>query len=66
MRDLRSLLGHHQPNRIDPEIQKRVGWREHGILVVAEHDPRLTWPERELIRQLGARLYGKHSGAPDG
>ena len=30
--------------------EKRAGWRQHGILVVAEQDPRLTWPERELIR----------------
>jgi hypothetical protein len=59
MRDLRSHLGRHQPNRIDPEIQKRVGWREHGILVIAEQDPRLTWSERELVRQLGGRLYGR-------
>jgi hypothetical protein len=22
-------------------------------------DDRLTWPERELVRQLGERLYGK-------
>ena len=22
-------------------------------------DQRLTWPERELIRQLGEKLYGK-------
>jgi hypothetical protein len=35
--------------------------REHGILVVAERDPRLIWPARELVRQLGARLYGGRS-----
>ena len=34
---------------------------EHGILVIAEQDPRLTWPERELVRQLGAKLYGGRS-----
>jgi hypothetical protein len=59
MRDLRSQLGRHQPNRIDPEAEKRIGWHEHGSLVVAEQDPRLTWSERELVRQLGARLYGE-------
>ena len=32
------------------------------IKVVAERDPRLTWPERELVRQLGARLYGPRPG----
>jgi hypothetical protein len=58
MRELRSHLGRHQPMPIDPEAEKRKGWRDHGILVVAEEDLRLSWPERELIRQLGARLYG--------
>lgn len=59
MRELRSHLGHLQPKRIDAETEKRVGWRRHGILVVAEQDPRLSWPERELIRRLGVKLYGE-------
>ena len=42
MRELRSHLGRHQPNRIDPEAEKRSGGQQHGILVVAEQDPRLT------------------------
>ena len=63
MRELRSHLGHHQPRRIDAEAEKRVGWRRHGVLVVAEQDPRLSWPERELVRQLGVKLYGKRSEA---
>jgi hypothetical protein len=58
MRELRSHLGRHQPKRIDPEAEKRTGWRRQGILVVAEQDPRLSWPERELVRQLGSKLYG--------
>ena len=66
MRELRSHLGRHEPKRIDPEAQKRTGWRRHGILVVAEQDARLSWPERELIRQLGARRYGRRRVAPDG
>ena len=45
--------------RRSPEQVRREGWREQGILAVAENDPRLTWPERELIRQLGERLYGE-------
>ena len=44
-----------------PGGEKRAGWRRHGILVVAEQDPRLTWPERELVRQLGVKLYGERS-----
>jgi hypothetical protein len=62
MPELRSCLGRHQATPIDPDAKKRVGCREHGILVVAEGDARLTWPERELIRQLGAKLYGERKG----
>ena len=28
MRELRSHLGRHQPERIDPEAEKRKGWRD--------------------------------------
>jgi hypothetical protein len=45
--------------------KKRTGWRQHGILVVAEQDPRLSWPERELIRQLGVKLYGERPGVAE-
>ena len=61
MRELRSHLGRHQPTPSDAEAYKRAGWRRHGILMIAEQDPRLTWPERELVRQLGAKLYGRQS-----
>jgi hypothetical protein len=47
----------HQPKRLGPRGESRTGWRRRGILVIAEHDPRLTLPERELIRQLGVKLY---------
>jgi hypothetical protein len=45
--------------RRDPEQVKRDGWKEQGVLAIAIDDQRLTWPERELIRQLGEKLYGK-------
>jgi len=44
--------------RRDPEKVKRDGWREQGLLAVSVDDQRLTWPERELVRQLGEKLYG--------
>ena len=44
--------------RRPPEEIKREGWREQGVLVVSADDPRLAWPERELVRQLGKKLYG--------
>jgi hypothetical protein len=46
-------------NRRNPETVKREGWQEQGILVVSPADNRLTWPERELVKQLGEKLYGK-------
>ena len=45
--------------RRDPDQVKREGWTEQGVLAVAIDDRRLTWPERELVRQLGEKLYGK-------
>lgn len=44
--------------RRSAEQVKQDGWREQGVLVIAIDDQRLTWPERELIRQLGQKLYG--------
>ncbi|SEO89590.1 hypothetical protein SAMN04490248_11560 [Salinihabitans flavidus] len=46
-------------HRRDPEQVKRDGWHEQHMLAVSLDDHRLTWPERELVRQLGERLYGK-------
>ncbi len=45
-------------NRRSPEQVKRDGWRELKVLAIALEDDRLTWPERELVRQIGERLYG--------
>ena len=45
--------------RRQPDEVKRDGWKEQGLLAVAIDDDRLTWPERELVRQLGEHLYGK-------
>ncbi|KNX39879.1 hypothetical protein ROE7235_03218 [Roseibaca ekhonensis] len=45
--------------RRDPQQVKRDGWQEQGVLAVSVDDDRLTWPERELVRQLGERLYGQ-------
>ncbi len=45
--------------RADPETVKRDGWRGMGMLVVQADDRRLTWPEKELVQQIGEKLYGK-------
>lgn len=52
--------------RRSPDQVKRDGWREQGILAVAADDERLTWPERELVRQLGEKLYGMRTEARHG
>ena len=44
--------------RRPPDEVKREGWRRQGVLVIAANDERLSWPERELVRQLGEKLYG--------
>jgi hypothetical protein len=46
-------------NRRSPEEIKRDGWHELGLLAISIDDHRLTWPERELVRQLGEKLYGR-------
>jgi hypothetical protein len=56
------MTAHHEPKR-DRRHQtrpiesgaERHGRRMHGFM--AEQDLRRSWPERELIRQLGANLY---------
>ena len=59
MKDMRFLATGYGGHRRDPDEVKRDGWREQGVLAVSLDDDRLTWPERELVRQLGERLYGK-------
>lgn len=55
----RCPLARLQPEaRPDPEQIKRDGWRSQRILVVSPDDERLDWVERELLRQIGERLYG--------
>jgi len=43
-------------SRRDPDQVKRDGWHDEGLLAVSVDDDRLTWPERELVRQLGEKL----------
>jgi hypothetical protein len=50
-------------HRRNSDEVKREGWKEQGVLAVAVDDDRLTWPERELVRQLGEKLYGKRPEA---
>ena len=46
-------------DRRPPDEVKRDGWQDLGLLAVSIDDPRLNWPERELVKQLGEKLYGR-------
>ena len=45
---------------------KRAGWQGQRVLVIDANDERLTWPERELVRQLGEKLYGDQRKRQEG
>lgn len=52
---------------MDAEAEKRRGWRELGIAVIGADDPRLTWLERQAVKNLADKLYGKRKeGRHDG
>lgn len=45
-------------NAVDYEALKRQGFKDQGIVVVSVNDPRLSWDQREMIKQVGEKLYG--------
>lgn len=47
----------------DIERMRCAAWHKQGVLNVAPSDKRLSWPEREFIKQIGEKLYGKGTGA---
>lgn len=51
-------LGQLQPVQMDREQIKRQGWQEDGILVVDISDDRLTNFNRDMMTEIGNRLYG--------
>lgn len=55
----RSSLGAFIPETMDVEEIKRDGWNDHRILVVRADDARIGWIERQIIEQIGAKLYGR-------
>ena len=54
-----SPLGRIQIKELDTDKIKKAGWLEDGILVIQLDDERLGWADRECIRQIGNKLYGK-------
>ena len=55
----RSQLARMQGVTINAEGTKVFGWNRHGILVVSVDDDRLSWVEKELVQNLGDKLYGR-------
>lgn len=49
------------PPAFDAEFVKRRGFHDQGVLVVALDDHRLDWAQREMLKQIGVRLYGKRA-----
>ena len=43
----------------DVDVIKTEGWNEHGILVISKDDYRLSTIEREYVRIIGDKIYGK-------
>lgn len=63
MSDYRSPLGRLVPsvaNDAELEQMKRRGWREENILVVRLDDDRLSEFQRDFIKLLGEKLYGRN------
>jgi hypothetical protein len=47
------------PEAMDIEAVKRNGYHDQQILVVSLKDYRLTWDQREMLKQVGDKIYGK-------
>lgn len=65
-KDYQSPLGKMQPTKIDLEKVKKEGWNKEGILVVKIDDDRLSWPEKEIIKQIGNKIYNSKNKKNDG
>ena len=44
---------------VDYQAVKRNAFHNDRILVVSLDDPNIPWPEKEILKAVGERLYGK-------
>lgn len=64
---IRSHLASRAPSGFGPDDLARSqrlvaeAWRTRGLLVISADDPMLTWVEREFVRTVGERFYGKRN-----
>ena len=56
---VRSSLSRFFTERRDVDQVCKDGWHDHKIAAIAIDDPRLRWPERQVIENVADRLYGK-------
>jgi len=56
---MNSPLARLLPIAMDAEAIKQNGWCEDRILVVHAEDTRLTRMERQVIENIGNKLYGR-------
>jgi hypothetical protein len=63
---LKCNLGRMQPKQIDAEKIKREAFNNDGILVVKVDDERLSGLQKELIKQIGDKIYKNKNGEKNG
>ena len=56
---LGTAAGQSPKNEDEMELMRRAAWRKQGVLNVAPSDSRLTWPEKEFVKQIAEKLYGE-------
>ena len=44
---------------VDFEAIKKNAFLDQGILIVSIDDKKLAWQDKEILRQIGTRLYGE-------
>lgn len=52
------------PNKRDVDAIKRNAFHDQRILVVNLDDDRIAWPERQVLANVGEKLYGKKRQRP--
>lgn len=51
-------------NSRDTEFVKRNAFHEHGMLVIDLNDDRIGWDERQVLKNIGEKLFGRATSAP--
>ncbi|TCU34150.1 hypothetical protein [Rhizobium azibense] len=47
------------PNSVDYDAIKKNAFHDQSVLIVNINDTKLPWQDRELLKVIGERLYGK-------